>query len=205
MIVRRQSLPPTVFGEYFGNLRHREHLVHGARQHRAPRHAVVLGVVGILHDNEPALLLDRLQPQAAVAAGSREDHADRAFAEFFRQRAQEEVERQARTVTLPWFREPQGTGADREIGTRRNEIDVLALERHPVRRLLYRHRRMAGQQIDHHARMRRIKMLDQNERHAGAGREGSQQPAGSIKAASRGAEPDHREAVTHQRRATPLR
>src|SRR6202043_1536325 len=127
MIVRRQSLPPTVFGEYFGNLRYREHQVHGARQHRAPRHAVILGVLGILHDNEPALLLDRLQPQAAVAAGSREDHADRAFAELFRQRAQKEVVGQARTVTLQWFREAQGTVADREITARRNEIDMLAL------------------------------------------------------------------------------
>ena len=119
-------------------------------------------------------------------------------------RAQEEVERQARTVTLQWFREAQGTVADREIGARRNEIDMLALERHPVCCLLHRHRRMAGQQIDHHARMRRIEMLDQNERHAGAGREGSEQPAKGIEATSRGAEPDNREAVMPQRRATPL-
>jgi hypothetical protein len=61
--------------------------------------------------------------------------------------------------------------------------------------LLYRHRRMAGQQIDHHARMRRIEMLDQNKRHAGAGREAGEQPAGRIEAAGRGAEPDDREAV----------
>ena len=100
----------------------------------------------------------------------------------------------------PWrsarFREAQRAVADREIGTRRNEIDMLALERHPVRRLLYFHRRMAGQQIDHHARMRRIEMLDQNEGHAGAGRERVEQPADSIKAAGRGAEPDDREAVS---------
>ncbi len=172
MTVRRQSLPPTVFGEYFGNLADRQHLVHGARHDRAPRHAVIFGVVRILHDDEPALLLNRLQSEAAIAARSRKDHADRAFAELFRQRAQEEVERQARAVTLRRLRESQGTAADREIGTRRNEIDMLALERHPVCCLLHRHRRMAGQQIDHHARVRRIEMLDQNECHAGGGREG---------------------------------
>ncbi len=203
MIVRRQALPaltvedqlPAVFGEGFGNLRDRQHEVHGPRHDRAPRHAVILGLVGILRDDEPALLLDGLQSEAAVAAGSREDHADRALAEFLRQRAQEEVERQARAVALPRFRELQGTAADREIGTRRNEIDMLALERHPVRCLLYLHRRMAGQQLDHHARMRRIEMLDQNEGHTGAGRERGEQPAEGIKAARRGAEPDDREAV----------
>ena len=67
---------------------------------------------------------------------------------------------------------------------------MLALDRHPVCCLLYLHRRMAGQQITHHARMRRIEVLDQNERHAGAGREGSEQPPGRIEAASRGADRD---------------
>jgi hypothetical protein len=81
---------------------------------------------------------------------------------------------------------------------------MLALERHPVCCLLYLHRRMAGQQLDHHACMRRIEMLDQDERHAGAGREGSEQPPGRIEATSRGAQPDDREMVIPKRRVTPL-
>ena len=95
----------TVFGENLGNLRYWEHEVDGAGRDRAARHAVILGLVRILRDDESALLLDRLQPQAAVAAGSRQDHADRAFAKFFRQRAQEEVERQARAMPLARLRE----------------------------------------------------------------------------------------------------
>src|SRR5208282_4169312 len=186
----------TVFGEGFGNLRYREHEVHSPRHDRTPRHAVKLGLVWILRDDQPALFLDRLQPEAAVAAGSRENDADRAVAELFRQRAQEEVERQARAVTLPRFREAEGTALDREIGTRRNEIDVLALERHPVCCLLYLQRRMAGQQIDHHARMRRIEMLDQNEGHAGAGGEHGKQPPEGIEATRRSAEPNHWEALS---------
>src|SRR5438874_1620984 len=82
---------------------------------------------------------------------------------------------------------------------------MLALERHPLGRLLYLHRRMARQQINHHAHMRRIEMLDQNERHAGAGREGGEQPPSSIEAAGRGAEPNNREAVMPERRAAPGR
>ena len=48
---------------------------------------------------------------------------------------------------------------------------MRALERHPVRRLLHLHCRMAGQQLDHHAAMGRIEMLDQDEGHAGVGRQ----------------------------------
>ena len=108
-------------------------------------------------------------------------------------------------MTFLWFREAQGATADREISTRRNEIEVVPLERHSVCCLLYRHRRMAGQQIDHHARMGRIEMLDQNKRHAAAGREAGEQPPGSIKPSSRGAEPDDREVVMRKRRAEPRR
>ena len=72
---------------------------------------------------------------------------------------------------------------------------MLGLDRHPVRRLLDRQRRMAGQQIDHHACMRRIEMLDQDKGHAGAAREDREQPAERIEAARRGAEPDDRETV----------
>ena len=205
MILRRQSLPPGVFGEDLGDLRDREHEVHGAGQDRAARHAVILGLVRILRDDEPALLLDRLQSQAAVAAGPREDHADRALAEFFGQRAQKEVERPARAVALARLRKAQDAIADREIGARRNEIDMLGLERHPVRCLLDRQRRMPGQQIDHHAGMRRIEMLDQNKGHARAAGEHAEQPADGIKAASRSAEPDDRETISRMRHTAPRR
>jgi hypothetical protein len=53
--------------------------------------------------------------------------------------------------------------------------------------------------------MRRIEMLDQNEGHAGAGREDREQPAEGIKAARRGAEPDNREAISRARRSAPRR
>ena len=64
---------------------------------------------------------------------------------------------------------------------------------------------MAGQQIDHHARMGRVEMLDQDESHAGAGRQRGEQLAESLEAAGRGAEPDDRETVSREQRATPLR
>jgi len=64
---------------------------------------------------------------------------------------------------------------------------------------------VAGQQIDHHARMRRIEMLDQDEGHAGPGRERGQQSAESIEPAGRSAKPDDRETFSRKRRAAPRR
>jgi hypothetical protein len=43
--------------------------------------------------------------------------------------------------------------------------------------------------------MCRIEVLDQNEGHAGAGRERGEQPAEGVEATGRGAEPDDREAL----------
>ena len=74
-----------VFGEGVRDLRHGKHEIDGARHDRAARHAVETGLVRILCDDEPALFLDRLQSDAAVGAGSREDDADGALAELFRQ------------------------------------------------------------------------------------------------------------------------
>src|SRR6185437_13489616 len=66
-----------VSGENLRNLRHRQHEIDRARGDRASRHAVVAGVTWILRDDEPALLLDGLQSEAAVRAGTRQNHADR--------------------------------------------------------------------------------------------------------------------------------
>ena len=88
---------------------------------------------------------------------------------FLRQRMQQEIERQARAVTLLRLRKPQGAGLDREIGARRNDIEMFALDRHAVGRLTDFHRRMAGKQLHQHAFMGRIEVLDQNGGEAGAG------------------------------------
>ena len=67
------------------NFGHRKHQVHGTGLDGTPRHAAIGGLVGVLGDHQPALLLDGLQPKAAVGAGSRQDDADGACAVFLRQ------------------------------------------------------------------------------------------------------------------------
>ena len=98
------------------NLRRGKHQIDRAGQDRAARHAVITGLLRILRDHQAALFLDRLQPGAAVGAGSRKDDADGAGAEFLGQRMQQEIERQARAMALLRLRQTQGAGLDREIG-----------------------------------------------------------------------------------------
>ena len=64
----------------------------------------------------------------------------------------------------------QGAVADRQIGSGRNDIEVVALDRHSIRCLPHIHRRVAGQQLHHHAFVGRIEMLDEDEGHAAAAR-----------------------------------
>ncbi len=93
-------------------------------------------------------------------------------------------------VPFARWRQAERALLDREIGSGGNDIDMFGLERHAVRGLLHLHPRMAGQQIDHHARMGRVEVLDQNERHAAAGRQRVKKLAGGVEAAGRRADPD---------------
>src|SRR4029077_1323996 len=57
------------------------------------------------------------------------------------------------------------------------------LERHPTHGLLHLHFRMTSQQLDHQARMSRIEMLDQDERHPDIGGQCVEETAESVEPA----------------------
>ena len=61
--------------------------------------------------------------------------------------------------------EVQRSPVDRQVGRRRNDVDMLALKQHSIAGLQYFHLGVAGQQLDHHAGMGRVKMRDQDESH----------------------------------------
>ena len=63
---------------------------------------------------------------------------------------------------------------------------MVALELHPVCRLQNFHRRVTGQQIDHHALVLWIEMLDQHEGHAAVGRQRVEELLEGVEAACRG-------------------
>jgi len=193
-VVRRgEGHSPAVCDQRLGNLRHRKHEVHRARHDGAPRHAVIAGLAGVLRDDEAAFVLHGFEPEAAVGPGSRQDHADGAPAALLRQRVQQKVERQARAVTRLGVREVQGAVGDRQVGSGRNDVKVVALDRHAIGRLPDRHRGVSGQQVHHHAFVGRIEMLDQDKGHAVAGGQRLYKLPAGIKATRRGAYSDNRE------------
>jgi hypothetical protein len=73
---------------------------------------------------------------------------------------------------------------------------VVALELHPVCSLQNFHRRVTGQQIDHHALVLWIEMLDQHEGHAAAGWQRIEELLERVEAARRSPEPHNREIDT---------
>jgi hypothetical protein len=54
---------------------------------------------------------------------------------------------------------------------------------------------MARQEVDHHAAVRRIEMLNEDKGHAGVGRERVEQLVEGLQPSRRGADTDHQEVV----------
>ena len=159
-------------------------------------HAVVAGFRRLLDDDEPRLLLYRFQTEAAVRSSARQNYAYRARAVVVRQRMQQEIERQS--CAMPGLRrdEVQRALGDREIGARRNDVQMATLDAHAIRGLQHLHRRVVGQQLDHHAFVVRVKMLHQDEGHADeAIGQGVEQLSAGIESACRGANRDNKEVV----------
>lgn len=81
----RNRYPPTIVDERLRNFRDRQHEVHRPGRDRAPRHAVIARLIGVLRDDEAAFFLHGFQPEAAIGPRSREDHADGARADIGRE------------------------------------------------------------------------------------------------------------------------
>jgi len=86
-----------------------------------------------------------------------------------------------------------------EVDTGGNDIKVVTLDRHAIRRLQHSHRGVAREQIDHHAFVRWVEVLNQDERHAVIGGQRTQEFAARLQATGRGTNSDERE-VTGGRR-----
>ena len=58
---------------------------------------------------------------------------------------------------------------DRKISAGGNDVDMVAADHAAIDRFADVHRGMIGQQVDHHALVGRIEMLNDDERHARGG------------------------------------
>ena len=79
---------------------------------------------------------------------------------------------------------------------------MIGLDQHSINRLQHKHRRVACQQVHHHAVVGRIEMLDQDKGHAVSGWQRAYQLSAGIKAAGRSTDRDDRELVRATLRVT---
>jgi hypothetical protein len=105
----------------------RQHEIDESRADRALGHSGILRLVRLLGDGQPGLLLDRLDSQAAVASGSRQDHADRVAIVRRGQRAEEMVHGGAIAGALLELGQAQMRVDRLEIGAGRDDVDVVRL------------------------------------------------------------------------------
>src|SRR5713101_50714 len=84
-----------------------------------------------------------------------------------------------------------------------NDIYMIGFHSHSFGDLAYRKRRFPSQKWSQHAFMRRIQVLDQDERHSSVRRQGIQHLAKSLETPSRGTDANDREG--HLRRGAKFR
>ena len=71
-----------------------QHGVHAPGRDGALRHPGIFGLVRVLRDDQAAVFLHCLQPQAAIRAGARQDHASGKPPAIGGQRIQQKIEGQ---------------------------------------------------------------------------------------------------------------
>ena len=166
-----------------GDLHERKHLTYGAGGDGAAGHAVKCRLVRILGDDQSEPTLGRGEAEASVRSCSREDDAGGSPGARPGQGPQQKIEWHPCAMTGLGRRQVQDVVFDRQISPGRNYIDLVSLDQHGLGGLLDRHRRMAREQIDEHAMVVWVQVLDQNEGHSRGGGQARQQSGASIKAA----------------------
>ena len=103
-----------------------------------------------------------------------------------RQRPKQRIDRQARTMRRFRLTDDQSVADDGQRGAGGDDIDPVRDNDGVVGGLGYRHRGVAGEQLDKQAVVRRVEVLDNHEGAAGIGGEAVEQPAARLKTARRG-------------------
>ena len=153
----------------------REHEVHAAGPDSTPGHRVVLGGSLALREGNPLCRLDLAESQSAVGAAAREDHGDRVGPLVFGERAQEPVDRHEEAGRFHAWGEPQAPQLDCQIGVRGDDVDAITLDALFVNRLRNLHLGFASKDFSQHARVIRVEVLDEHNRHPRTGREAPHQ------------------------------
>jgi hypothetical protein len=150
--------------------------------------------IAALRKSQASMLLDGFQSERAVAAASREQHADGGFALIPGERTQEHVDlgrlafRRARLQRQP-------SVLDCQERIRRRQVDVVGLDRGQVGRPANRHGRVADQNFGKQALVPACQMGHHHERHAGVRGDAPEQFFQRLHASGRCADADNRKGI----------
>ena len=97
------------------------------RGDRAARHRSVFGLVRVLHEDDAACFLDRLEADRAIRAGAREDDGE-AIAVLLGERPEEKVDRRSSPSRTVEFVGRNLVIGNSQVPIRRNDIDVIGLQ-----------------------------------------------------------------------------
>ncbi len=162
-------------------------------------HAGVSRRFDVLRHGQAAVLLHDLDPDRALVAGAGEDDADRVLALVLGERGEEPVDHGLALVGRHGNAHVQPAALDRERGIGRDDVEVVARDRHPVLGLQHRHPGVAAEQLHQHARPLGQQMLHQHEGQATVRRQVLEEGLVGLEPTRRGADADDQ-----QRRWRPI-
>ena len=111
------------------HLLHRQHDINKAGRDGVARHIAVFGLAGILRDREAAMFLDALESSRTVGTSPGQNHADRPRTVRLGKRTKKDVHWRSTLFRASEFRDGQVSVEDRQASVRRDDVDVIRLER----------------------------------------------------------------------------
>ena len=155
-----------VVGEDAGHLVGRDHEVGDPCVPGGLGHAIELRALDVLHEDQTAGLVHVADAPRPVASAAREDDRHRARPALLRQRAKEHVDGEGKLLLPLLLAQEEAPTGDDHLLARRDEIDVVGLDAHPVLHEPDREVGMPREQLVHHALEVRREVLDDDEGHA---------------------------------------
>ena len=176
-------------GQAVRQRRYRQHEIGDAGGDRAARHRGVLGLVGILHQDDAGRLLHRAHAERAIGTGAAEDDGE-AIVEMLGHRAKECVDGRALAVRLAELDRGYFVVLDLQRPVGRDHIDMVRLQLLALFHLHHRHGGAGGNDGGQFAADIRIEMDDDDKGGAGVPGQRAEERLQGLDTAGRGADGD---------------
>jgi hypothetical protein len=146
---------------------------------------------------QPAIFLDRLEAQGAVAAAARKHNADRTLSLIFGERLEKDVDGGSLVIGSPSAVQREPTLVDGQGRVRRQNMNLLWLNHLAVSGVEDRHRRGAAEYLGQHAFVAGGKVSHNDKGRAALGRHSLEELLQCLDAARRGADADNGQMGCH--------